>query len=148
MGLNAVKDIYSPLAKKEMTQDVVSIPAGGDTISCGDPEITPDKSGKAADSWPAKNSWEDTAPVILLSGCLKANTDLGCHVYLGGKDPDLPFPHGLRREALGNDRWKASEDAVVLISARYRIRDDHKCDAQVMSQEYSKRLDEYRIGIY
>jgi hypothetical protein len=117
MGLNFLNDVYNPLAKKDKTQDVVVYPAGDDTTSCGHPDDSP--------AFPAipdpipeirlpMNSWQDSGPVLLLSEYMKMNKDLGCRIFLAGKDPALSFSPGLGSQDLGTDRWQIAQNAINL----------------------------------
>ena len=110
MSLNALQDIYNPPAKNDEPQDVVVSRAGHDTTSCDCPIAnSSDRPGFVP---PQLNSWQDSAPVMLLSEYLRMNKDPGCRICLDKGDPALSFDPAIRRE--DTHRWKIAQNIVYL----------------------------------
>jgi len=94
MGIDLLKDIYNPLAKRDEPQDMVSNPSLGDTTSCGhDSNHQP------------LNSWQDSAPIMRLSAYMKETKEHGITIISRCHIPALHFNPGLCRKD-PDDRWQ------------------------------------------
>lgn len=105
MGIDQLKDIYNPLAKRVEPQDVVPTQGGAYPISCVRPG--PDRQ--------PLNSWHDSAPIMRLSAYLKENKEHGITIIIRGRGsvPSIHFNPGLCRKDM-DVRWQIAHETERL----------------------------------
>ena len=98
MGLDALIDVYNPLAAKDTQVKKETAP--------GERENRP------------LTSWQDSASVIALSGFLKAHPDEGISLYEKEDGiPALQFFPGLTASDRTKERWGLAQQAFELFDA-------------------------------
>lgn len=98
MGLDALKEVYNPLAKEETAPPHQTALDGSKT----EPQ--------------ALSHWQESAPVVALSDYLKANKQHGITLQqLPDGQPVLVFAPGLKRSDA--ERWAAATTAAQLFLA-------------------------------
>jgi hypothetical protein len=92
MGIESLKDVYDPIAKK--------------TNAIGQQE--------QQQSLP---DWKDSAPVVRLSEYLKENPDQGIRLILSDGQPALRFEPGLTKVITekDKDRWQVATNCIELL---------------------------------